>query len=196
MKRSNVSLVSLSTLMVFTLYPDVAQALIPDFTVTYNLRETPGDPFSDITFTITLGLMKDTVDGDDIGWEVAVITIRELDENGDVLDRWSMADPFVDTNDNLWWITHADPDNPVNSEFVLPPWIHDCASSPDTGVSDLDFDFQGNTYNEPPGGPPYDTTGSLDAFLRLAETPPPQPKKDDDDADVEVPDFPESPYPS
>lgn len=196
MKRKNVLLLLLGTLTVSALYPDVSHALTPDFTMQFNLRETPGDPMSDITHTITLGLMKDTVNGDDIGWEVAILTIRELDENGDVVDRWSMADPFVDTTDNLWWITHADPDNPVNSEFALPPRIHDTAPSPDAGVSDLDFDFQGNVYEEPPGGPPFDDTGSLDSFLRLAESPPPPPKKDVTKEPVEIPFEPEDAYPS
>ena len=49
MNRSKVLLVLLSTLMVSALYPDVSHAIPMDYTTTYHLRATPGDPFSDIT---------------------------------------------------------------------------------------------------------------------------------------------------
>ena len=85
-------------------------------------------------------------------------------------------------------IEHAAPDHPVMEEFVLPRRIYDCALALAPGVSNLDFDIEGKTYSEPPGGPPFDTTGSLDIFLRLAETPPPDPEKDVDDEETEIPD--------
>lgn len=192
----NVGLLSLSTLTVFMLYPESARAQTLDFTVEYDLRETPGDPNSDITHRVILGLIDDSRDGDNVGWEVAVLTIRELDENGDVRDSWTKDYPTVDTADGLWWIEHADPDEPVMDEFVVLPRIYDTAKALDPGDSDLDFDFEGHVYEEPPGGPPFGTTASLDSFLRLAETPAPPPKKDENDEPVEIPPFPESPYPS
>lgn len=196
MKLKNVVPMSVSILTVCSLYQTEVFALTPDQTVQFNLRETPGNPLSNITHRVILGLFEDGRDGDNVGWEVAIATIHELDGNGDVAYRWSKGYPTVDTGDGLWWIEHADPDNPVMEEFVLPPRIYDTAGALDPGVSDLDFDIEGNTYNEPPGGPPFDTTGSLDSFLRLADTPPPPPKKDESDEPVEVPDDPEEPYPS
>ena len=188
MKLKNVVPMSLSILTVCSLYQAEVHAIPPDVTVQYNLRETPGDPLSDVTHHLILGLFEDSRDGDNVGWEVAILTIHELDENGDVIYRWSKGYPTVDTTDGLWWIEHADPDNPVMEEFVLPPRIYDCALALDPGVSNLDFDIEGKTYSEPPGGPPFDTTGSLDIFLRLAETPPPDPEKDVDDEETEIPD--------
>lgn len=184
-----------SVLTVLLAFCGAVDARPPDYTVQFNLRETAGDPTSDIAFSITLGLMNESQDGDSIGWDVIVVTIRDLDENGAIVDRWSMAHPFVDTADGLWWIEHADPGNPSNSEFALVPRIQDTAPSPDPGVSDLDFDFQGNSYSAPPGGLPFSVTASLDCFLRLAETPQPAAKEDEADEPVEVPEMPEEPYP-
>ncbi len=62
----NVGLLSLSTLTVFMLYTESAWALTPDFTVQYNLRETPGDPNSDVTHRVILGLFEDSRSGDNV----------------------------------------------------------------------------------------------------------------------------------
>ncbi|MCH9003152.1 MAG: hypothetical protein IIC02_11310 [Planctomycetes bacterium] len=192
----NAGLLSLSALAVLMFGTESAQALTPDFVVQYNLRETPGDPLSDVTHRVIIGLFEDSRNGDNVGWEAAILTIHELDEIGNVAYRWSKGYPTVDTTDGLWWIEHADPDNPVMKEFMLPPRIYGTALALDPGVSDLDFDIAGNVYIEPPGGAPFENTGSLNSFLQLAETPPPAPEKDVDDEEIEIPDQPESPYPS
>lgn len=93
----NVGLLSLSTLTVFMLYTESARALTPDVTVQYNLRATPGDPLSDITHRVVIGLFEESRDGDNVGWEARILAIHELDENGDVAYRWSKAFPTVDT---------------------------------------------------------------------------------------------------
>ena len=115
--------------------------------------------------------------------------------------------PTVDTADGRWWIERTDPDNSLMEEFLLAPRIYDAALDP--GVSDLDFDFEGNVYLEPPEGRPFDTTGSLNSFLAPICTPgirgcppdppcdpPPPPKKVENDEPVEIPDIPEDPYAS
>ena len=196
MKPKNVVAMSVSILTVCSLYQAEVHAIPPDFVAQFNLRETPGDPFSDITHRVIVGLFEDSRSGDNVAWEAAILTIHELDENGDVEYRWTKGYPTVDTTDGLWWIEHADPDNPVMEEFVLSPRIHGTALALDQGVSDLDFDIEGNVYAEPPGGPPFETTGSLDTFLRLAESPPPAPKKDESDEPVEMPIDPANPYPA
>lgn len=195
MQLKNVVPMSLCILTVCSLDQAEVHALTPDVTVQFNLRATPGDPLCAVTHRVIMGVWEDSRSGDNVGWEVRILTIRELDENGDVAYRWSKAYPTVDTADGLWWIEHADPDNPAMEEFVLPARIYGTALALDQGVSDLDFDFEGNIYAAPPGGPPFDTTGSLDSFLRLAETPPPPPKKDESDEPVEIPDLPDSPNP-
>ena len=185
-----------SVLTLLLVFCGAADARPPDYTLTFNLHETPGDPASPIDFTITMGLMKDTVNGNDIGWLVNVVTIRKVDGQGNVLTTWSKNQPFVDTEDGLWWIEHADPNAPVNSEFLVPPLISGTAPSPNPNVVSLEFEFEGAMYVAPPEGAPYDDTSSLTALLRDEGTPPPPPKKDIEDEPVEMPDEPLDPYPT
>ncbi|MCH8149803.1 MAG: hypothetical protein IH987_17765 [Planctomycetes bacterium] len=173
----------------------VADARPPDYAITFNLHETIGDPTSDIEFTVTMGLMKEEQNGDDIGWQVQIVTIRELDDNGNVIDTWFKTQPNVDTSDELWWIEHADPDNPVNSEFLIPPLIYGTAGHVNTTEPSLEFEFEGDLYVAPPGGPPFDDTASLTTLLQEPGNPPPPPKKNETDEPVESDPEPESPFP-
>ena len=173
MKTKTGALV-LTVLLVFC---GAVDARPPDFTLTLNVRETEGDLESDIDFTVTMGLMKDTVDGNDIGWDVIVVTIREMDDEGNVVTTWTKNNPDVATPDGLWWIEHANPAAPVNSEFLVPPLISGTAPSPNPNVVSLEFEFEGNIYVEPPEGAPFDDTSSLTTLLRDEGTPPPPPKK-------------------
>ena len=184
-----------SVLTLLLAFCGAADARPTDFPLGFNLHETIGDPTSPIDFTITMGLMKDTVDGNDIGWLVNTVTIRKMDGQGNVLTTWSKNQPYVDTEDELWWIEHADPNAPVNSEFLVPPLISGTASSPNPNVVSLEFEFEGDIYVAPPEGAPFDDTSSLTTLLRDEGTPPPPPKKDESDEPVESPPEPESPFP-
>lgn len=169
----------------------VAVAADPDYTVQFNLRATPGEPMSAVTHRIILGLMEDSRSGDDIGWHVTILTVRELDGQGEVVRTWSMANPFVDTADGLWWITHNDADNPMNSEFTMPPRIVD--TIPHAGSEPaLDFELVGETYSSQ--SPPFADTGSL--TYRLAEENETEPIKEEEEEEIEIPFEPESPYAS
>ena len=184
-----------SVLTLLLAFCGAADARPPDFTLTVNVRETEGDHESPIEFTVTMGLMKDTVDGNDIGWKVIVVTIREMDDEGNVLNTWTKNSPDVNTADGLWWIEHADPDAPVNSEFLVTPLISGTAPSPNPSVVSLVFEFEGAIYVAPPEGAPYDDTSSLTMLLRDEGTPPPPPKKDVEDEPAEVPNQPAEPFP-
>lgn len=192
MKTRNSALV----LPVLLAFCGAVDAREPDYTIGYNLRATPEDATSSIEFTVTMGLMNEAQDGDSIAWNVIVVTIREFNEDGDVVNTWTKNDPYVDTADGFWWIEHADPAAPINSEFLVPPRIADIASSPYAGVASLEFDFEGDIYVAPPEGAPFTDTGSLTVWLRADESPPPPPKKEVSDEQVEIPPQPESAYPS
>lgn len=172
----------------------MADARPPDFTVQLNLHKTVGDPTSDNDFLITMGLMEVERDGSDIGWHVQVVTIRQLNDSGEVVETWFKTNPFVDTADDLWWIEHADPDNPVNSEFLVPPLIYGTAGHVNPTEAALEFEFEGALYVAPPGGAPFPNTASLTTLLQ--EEGNPTPKKEETDEPVEAPDEPQEPYPS
>ena len=168
----------------------------PDHAITFKLHATVGDPTSPVDFTVTMGLMIEEHDGSSIGWDVIVVTIRQMDDEGNVITTWSKSNPDVDTTDGLWWIEHANPAAPVNSEFLVPPLISGTAPSPNPNVVSLEFEFEGNIYVEPPEGAPFDDTASLTLLLRDEGTPPPPAKKDIEDESVEMPDEPQEPFPS
>ena len=168
----------------------------PDHTISFNLHKTVVDPTSPIDFTVTMGLMIEAQDGDSIAWDVIVVTIREWNENGDLLNTWSKFHPFVGTADNLWWIEHANPASPANSEFLVLPWIAGTAPSMNPTEASLEFDFEGDIYVAPPEGAPFEDTALLTTLLQEEGNPPPPPKKDQRDEPVEMPPMPESPFPT
>ena len=184
---------SASVLTVLLAFCGVVDARSPDRTIQFELHETIGQPFSDKDFLITMGLMKEQQDGDSIGWDVVVVTVRELD-NGNVVETWFTTNPTINTADNLWWIEHADPDNPANSEFLIPPLIEGTAGHVNPTEAALEFKFEGALYVAPPGGPPYDDTASLTTLLK--EEGDPTPKKEEEDEPVEMPNEPSDPFPS
>ena len=183
-----------TVLAVLFVFCGVADARPPDFTLQFNFHKTVGDPTSDIDFQLTMGLMKEEQDGDDIGWHVQVVTIRQVDENGNVVATWFKTNPFVDTTDELWWIEHDDPKNPVNREFLIPPLIYGTAGHVNPSEAALEFEFEGDLYVAPPGGAPFPETASLTTLLK--EEGNPTPKKDEEKEPVEMPTDPEEPFPS
>lgn len=185
-----------TVLAVLFVFCGVADARPPDFTLQFNFHETSGVLGSDIDFQLTIGLMKQEQDGDDIGWHVQVVTIRELIANGDVVATWFKTNPFVDTADELWWIEHDDPNNPVNSEFLIPPLIYGTAGHVNPTEAALEFDIEGAVYVAPPEGAPFENTASLTTLLQEEGDPAPPPKKKEREEPVETDPEPESPFPS
>jgi len=154
-----------------------ASALPPDRHVYMAIHQNPDNPTSPVQYYFTLNITAVSQDGNDIGWAVTSFSITEKVTLGNDI-VWSLDDPFVDTVDGLWWVTHADPDNPVRSEFILPVHIADTALAEDPSNADLDFDVAGDTYTAPPEGAPYEVTAALDFSLRLSTTPAQDPPDD------------------
>ncbi len=165
-----------------------------DRVIGFNLHKTIGDLTSPIDITVTMGLMIEAQYGESIGWEVMVVTIREFNEDGDLLNTWSKFKPIVDTTDGLWWIQHANPASPVNSEFLVPPRLVDTAGHVNPTEPALEFDIEGAIYVAPPEGAPFEDTASLTTFLQQQGDP--EPKKEEREKPVEVPPWPESPFPT
>lgn len=171
-----------------------ASALPPDRHVYFAVHQNPDNPTSPIQYYFTLDISAVSQDGNDIGWAVTSFSITELVTLGNDI-VWSLDDPFVDTTDGLWWVTHADPDNPVRFEFTLPAHMADTALAEDPSNADLDFDMQGESYTAPPGGAPYEVTAALDFSLTLSTTPAGDPPDDSgDDEPVDLPDGPNDPH--
>lgn len=185
-----------TVLAVLFVFCGAVDARPPNHTLQLNLHATEGDPTSYIDFTVTMGLMKEELDGDNIGWDVISVTIREWDASGNVLHTWYKTNPFVDTPDGLWWIEHANPASPVNSEFLVLPWIAGTAPSMNPTEASLEFDFEGAIYMAPPEEAPFEDTVSLTTLLQEEGDPQPAPKKDESDEPVEAPNEPEDPFPT
>lgn len=152
--------VVLSTILALALSP--ARGLPDDQYITVTIHETPSDPESDIDFVVVLKLTPDQQDGDSIGWEVLSLKIEQWDSGSKVL-AW--IDTAPDVTGDLWWIEHADPDDPQDDEFVEPPEIIGAAGPIEGSHDDLDYDMAGSVYIPPqaPESPPFANTGSLNA---------------------------------
>ncbi len=106
-------------------------------TLTYDVRETPGDEASSLIYEYEMHLTAQQQNGNSIGWAVDSVTIRELDENETVINTWVDSAPNVDSTDGLWWVVHADPANPVVGEFSVSPAIDGTAGG------EMDYEFEG-----------------------------------------------------
>ena len=137
MFKNNVAAALMAGLLFVISSAPVSAALPADRVMTCEIRETPGDSTSQLLYTQEMGLTAKEQDGNSIGWAVASVTIKEIDANGDVINTWIDNSPSVSSSDGLWWITHADPDNPVDSEFANSPLIDGTAGG------DMDYEFQG-----------------------------------------------------
>ena len=137
MFKNNVVAALMAGLLFLTNSAPASAALPADRVMTCEIRETPGDSTSQLNITFVMVLTAKEQDGDSIGWEVASVTINEFDANVDVISTWIDNSPSVSSSDGLWWITHADPDNPVDDEFTYSPPIAGTAGS------DMDYIFEG-----------------------------------------------------
>lgn len=153
-----------------------------DRSVYLYMYEVPGDPESDIVFSVTLDLEASDIDGYWVGWEITSIEVREPGTQDTV---WIESFPMVDSPDGLWWVEHYDPGDPLHDEFTVPPLLEGTALAQDPLNDDLDYVLEGASYIPPPGGAPYDSTAAIDYTFTLdGEV---EPKKDGDDEPVEMP---------
>jgi hypothetical protein len=111
----------------------------PSTAVTFQIREVPTDLNSAVLFTVTLAIDAVSVDQDAVGWSISQATFQETGAGR----IWARSDPPIDTVDGLWWVKHADVENPVTAEFRYPPTLQGIAP-PVSGTTDsLDYAFAG-----------------------------------------------------
>jgi hypothetical protein len=145
--------------------PALAQ-LPADRTLKLEIHSVPSDPESPVDFIVVLELTAEDVDGDAVGWAVTSIRIGQLDEWGFTIGDWSQSDPVVASTDGLWWLEHADGENPTTSEFVILPTILGTAAPELANDPDLDFFLEG-TGAQPDPDYPFPTGGIVDVGLVL-----------------------------
>lgn len=107
-----------------------AWALPPNQIVTYTVRETPSNPNSDVLIEHELFLMAFSQHGDDISWKFAKL---EFVQPG--VGTWRDASPGLPN----WVVTHADPNNPVASDFTSPPAMSGTAVAFGSPNDDLEY---------------------------------------------------------
>jgi hypothetical protein len=155
--------------MVLGFVASVANAQLPPepMDVVYRIHDDPDDPNSAIVFTVMLSLEAEEVDENWIGWQITEIRFRQPGQNGDPDTIWIESDPDVPAHDGLWWVDHADRDDPQLDEFAEPPHLVGIAAAVDPNDADLKYDFEGVGYTPGSGGPPWDATAALDYKFTL-----------------------------
>src|SRR5262249_5638514 len=121
-----------------------AMAMPSDQTITFNIRVDPQDSESAIKFGVALTAhpVLQLTGTNTIGWSVTQIEIRQKHSgSSDSVWRetWS-----IDT-ENLWYVTHANANSPVASEFTDTPALSGTAAVISNATDDLDFSFDGNS---------------------------------------------------
>ena len=132
------------------LMASVAVADVPAaFNLTYQIHDDPNDPNSPIAYTIALDLASSSYTATEIGWDITHVQFIEHDPNGDMV--WEEDDPNVPTVDGLWWVEHADINDPQPNEFVGLPALTGLASTQDPNQTGLDYDLEGAGSASPSG---------------------------------------------
>jgi len=118
-----------------------AQALPPDRTVAFILHEDPKDFESDRTFSFVMALKAESIDGTEIGWSIESMKVAQYE--GDTKKcEWLEVAPTVDTPDGLWWVDHADPQEPELDEFTVSPFVSGTATNLDPEGDDVEYEFE------------------------------------------------------
>ena len=103
-----------------------------DHIVTFKLRETPSNEGSDVLIDHRLHISEQSRNGNDITWAINKLTFRKTGG-----DKWTKDSPGL----NDWVVTHADPDNPVASDFTSPPNMNGTADNDVVSGDDLTYSF-------------------------------------------------------
>ncbi|MCP5117621.1 MAG: hypothetical protein GY953_42905, partial [bacterium] len=91
----------------------------------------------------------------------------------------------VDTPDGLWWIEHADPEDPQLGEFDMPPLVSGAAAAQTEPEPDLDYAFEGVEL-QGPGDSYFALAAALDLWFQ--EVGQSTPLKDEDHEVAEIDD--------
>ncbi|MCG8406079.1 MAG: hypothetical protein MI923_12855 [Phycisphaerales bacterium] len=173
--------------------PSASLALPADQRVVLRLYENPNEPQSKVVFSITLQLKAEASDGSFIGWEIQSAGIRQYDQNGNGIGKWTESLPSINTPDGLWWTAHEDPNLPKLSEFTELPSLYGTAEPNSMIGPNLNYDLAAKAYIPPEGTAPFQVTASLDYNFTMVGEPQPEAEGeqepaevDDDDDDAEM----------
>lgn len=158
--------------------PAAVNASITEQVVTYNILEDSSDPQSDVIFSVTFEMTQAGQMNDSIGWQVLSAYFEQpLASGGSRV--WKTDSVKVDTSDGLWWVEHENTDDPIPSEFDVPPAVLGTAA-PYNGqfASSLIYDFAGLS-----GSPGLDKARVQYSFKLDDEE---DPEAEDDDDIVEI----------
>ena len=163
-----------------------ARALPDDQTIDFSIYLNPTDPESEVVFVVRLELAAQSSSAGQVGWDVTEIRFTRPMKYAFPDKVWVESSPVVDSPDGLWWIGHADVEDPVIGEFVMPTWLVGTATPEDPAEDDLEYDFVGVTYSPPewPQTPPHETTAALTYSLKRAAAQVPIEEGDDEPIDV------------
>lgn len=160
-----------------------ARADLPaDQTIMYNIRETPSNAASDIIFTITLDLEADQLDGDSVGWNIGEIRFERISDGKKWTEDFGGPSSYAP---GLWWIDHADHDDPQLAEFADPPLLDGRADAVATSDPDLDYTLEGGVCNAACQAMYGGNVAGLDVLLWVVEETEPEVDDDDEPAEVE-----------
>ncbi len=141
MTRNSRTILRTISAAAFLSITTAAFALPSNRTITYSIRETPTNEESDVLWTITLHLHAAMQSGSAVGWQVTQIDFRRT--NGESPDSlWTDSNPEFNDTENLWWITHGNPNNPAERDFDNFPYTTKTAAAVSNAADDLDYELE------------------------------------------------------
>ncbi len=165
------------------LAPVLAVASPDDQLISFKIYNDPNTPSLGLRYEVFFDLSAVDEDSKSVGWQINEIAFRRYDSYGHVENEWSEVLPEVLTADGLWWVDHASVEEPVLSEFVLPPAVYGTAAVSLGTAGDLSYSLEGQVYEAAPGGPPFPLTAAIDIYAQEDEIP--EPDLDDEEEPVE-----------
>ncbi len=178
----------LFTLLLFVVPANVmAQATSQETALRFRIAIDPQAPEEGDAWRIGLQLQATATNGNSVGWSVEHASIRRRGETLPCDDLWTDATPVVDTPDGLWWVNHADPQQPAIGEFCQPPGISGNAQvESGSATASLDYFVEGSSGTPPPGAALLDYEFTLDGELEPEDSGADEPAESDD-SDDDVP---------
>lgn len=156
----------LGLMMLGALSVSRAVAQIPaDQTIHWSFRENPEDPESTVEIHAIVTLSAVEVDEENVGWSVA--SVEFIRGEGEDETSWVEVAPPLETPDGLWWVAHADVENPQLDEFIDTPLLSGRAYSDDPEEVDLLYEIESAT---PMEGGPFEQTSGVSYLLAAADT--------------------------
>jgi hypothetical protein len=133
--------------------------------ITYRVYDDPSDQQNrEAIWEIRLYVTESESDQDSIGWAIGKIEVVDLSVDPDKV--YTDQSPTVDTADGLWWVTHADLEDPQVAEFDDAPPLSGTADAPDPQEPDLEYELAGAELSSPEDTY-FGVCAGLDVWLKL-----------------------------